>query len=87
MEEKDSQLAVVCVTGGLLQAEIIKGRLESEGFPVLLQYESAGPVIGLTVDGLGEVKVMVPEHLEEQAKALLESRPHLPDEEAQTDLS
>ena len=84
MDEKNSKLAVVCVTNGLLQAEIIKGRLESEGFPVLLQYESAGPVIGLTIDGMGEVKVLVPGHLEAQAKAVLESQPDLPGEDAQT---
>lgn len=81
MDEKDSKLAVVCVTSGLLQAEIIKGRLESAGFPVLLQYESAGLVIGLTIDGLGEVKVMVPGHLEAQAKAVLESQPDLSGED------
>jgi hypothetical protein len=55
-----------------MEAQIIKGRLESEGIPVLLQYESAGVVYGLTVDGLGEVKVMVPEHLAGQAREILE---------------
>ena len=49
----------------------MKGRLESEGIPVLLSYESAGLVYGLTVDGLGEVKIMVPEHLAEEAKEIL----------------
>jgi hypothetical protein len=54
-----------------MEAQIIKGRLESEGIPVLLSYESAGLVYGLTVDGLGEVKIMVPGHLAEEAKEIL----------------
>jgi hypothetical protein len=54
-----------------MEAQIMKGRLESEGIPVLLSYESAGLVYGLTVDGLGEVKIMVPEHLAEEAKEIL----------------
>jgi len=54
-----------------MEAQIIKGRLESEGIPVLLRYESAGLVYGLTVDGLGEVKIMVPKALAEEAKEIL----------------
>jgi hypothetical protein len=64
------QLVTVC-TVMYMEAQIMKGRLESEGIPVLLSYESAGLVYGLTVDGLGEVKVMVPEHLAEEAKEIL----------------
>ena len=54
-----------------IEAHIIKGHLESEGIPVLLSYESAGLVYGITVDGLGQVKVMVPQHLAEEAKEIL----------------
>jgi len=36
-----------------------------------LSYESAGLVYGLTVDGLGEVKIMVPEHLATRARDIL----------------
>jgi hypothetical protein len=64
------RLVAVC-TSRYMEAQIIKGRLESEGIPVLLSYESAGLIYGITIDGLGEVKVMVPEHLEEEAKAIL----------------
>jgi hypothetical protein len=65
-------LVEVCVTSGLLQAEIIKGKLEVNDIPVLLEYESLGPVMGLTVDGLGQVRVMVPEDKIEMARALIE---------------
>lgn len=58
-------------TANYLEAQIIKGRLESEGIPVLLSYESAGLVYGITVDGLGQVKIMVPRKLEEEAREIL----------------
>jgi hypothetical protein len=58
-------------TANYLEAQIIKGRLETEGIPVLLSYESAGLVYGITVDGLGQVKIMVPRNLEEEAREIL----------------
>ncbi len=59
-------------TAKYMEAQIIKGRLESEGIPVLLSYESLGLIYGLTIDGLGDVKIMVPQHLAEEAKEILE---------------
>jgi hypothetical protein len=58
-------------TAKYMEAQIIKGRLESEGIPVLLSYESAGLVYGLTIDRLGEVKIMVPQRLAEEAREIL----------------
>jgi hypothetical protein len=55
----------------MAQASIISGRLETEGIPIKLKYEAAGRIYGLTVDGLGEVKVQVPASLLEQAKRIL----------------
>ncbi len=66
----DEQLVTVHVATQM-EAQIIKGRLESEGIPVLLSYESAGLVYGITVDGLGEVKIMVPRRLTEEAREIL----------------
>ena len=66
----DEQLVTVYIATQM-EAQIIKGRLESEGIPVLLNYESAGLVYGITVDGLGEVKVMVPKRLAEEAREIL----------------
>jgi hypothetical protein len=62
---------VTVYTARYMEAQIIKGRLESEGIPVLLSYESAGLIYGITIDGLGEAKVMVPEHLEKEAREIL----------------
>ncbi len=76
-------LTTVCVTAGLLQAQVIKAKLEDVGIPVLLNYESLGPIIGITVDGLGEVHVLVPDKEAEKARALIEERPD--EEEDETD--
>ncbi len=58
---------------GITEAEIIKSFLESNGVPVELRYESIGKVLGITTDGLGVVKIFVPEEKEEEAKKLIES--------------
>lgn len=58
-------------TAKYMEAQIIKGRLESEGIPVLLSYESAGLVYGISVDGLGEVRIMVPNRLAQEAREIL----------------
>jgi hypothetical protein len=68
-EQKETKLEKVFAASGHLQAHVIKGKLESEGIPVLLQYESQ--IFGLTVDGMGEVRIMVPEHLAKKAKEIL----------------
>lgn len=68
-----AELVVVCRVQGEARAAVIKGRLENEGIPALLQYESAGVVFGLTFDGLGEVRVLVPAGLAEEARLILKS--------------
>jgi hypothetical protein len=67
----ESEPLVTVRTANYMEAQIIKGRLESEGIPVLLSYESAGLVYGITVDGLGAVKIMVPRNLADEAKEIL----------------
>ncbi|UCH50709.1 MAG: DUF2007 domain-containing protein [Chloroflexota bacterium] len=70
MPEKTG-LTTVYVASGQLDAEIVKGRLESEGVPAILRYESAGLIYGLTIDGLGQVEVQVPSSLAQQAREIL----------------
>jgi len=67
------QLVTIC-TARQIEAQIIKGRLESEGIPALLSYESASLVYGITTNGLGKVRIMVPEHLAKEAKEILADR-------------
>lgn len=69
---EEAKLVTVCVARHL-EANVLKGRLETEGIPVLLSYESAGLVYGITVDGIGEVRVMVPESMETEARMILEA--------------
>lgn len=64
-------LVCVYVAQGQLPAHMVKARLESAGIPVLLRYESAGLVYGITVDGLGEVGVWVPVSRAAEAQRLL----------------
>jgi prephenate dehydrogenase len=68
-------MEVVYRASGMAEAEVVKGYLEAEGFPVDLDYESAGPVMGLTMDGLGEVRVCVPPEYAEDAKIAIARRP------------
>jgi hypothetical protein len=68
-EELD--LEQIYVASGQLEAQVIKTKLESFGIPVLLDYESLGVVIGLTIDGLGEVRVLVPRNRAAEAQLLL----------------
>lgn len=67
---RDGLIAVAEVQGQLA-AQVLKSKLEAVGIPVMLQYESYGVVLGVTVDGLGRVRVMVPEDLYDQACEVL----------------
>ena len=66
------KLKVVYVAQGQMVAEVIRGKLESAGIPVLLESESVGRLYGLTVAGLGEVQVKVPAALAKDALELLD---------------
>ncbi|MBM3153863.1 MAG: DUF2007 domain-containing protein [Chloroflexi bacterium] len=65
------KMVTVYTASGQPEAEIIKGRLESNGIQAVLKYESAGIVFGLIIDGLGQVEVQVPADMAQKAKALL----------------
>jgi hypothetical protein len=62
---------VVATASGMAQANIIAGRLSSEGIQTRFSYESAGAVYAITVDGLGEVRILVPASDLERAKEIL----------------
>jgi len=61
----------ICSVSGMTTAKIITGRLESEGIPTRLRYEAAGTIYAITVDGLGEVRILVPAPEQERARAIL----------------
>ena len=55
----ESELKELAEVEGMMEAEIIKSKLESFHIPALLKYESAGRIYGITMDGLGKVKILV----------------------------
>ncbi len=67
----NSKLETVWRSAGMLQAQVIRGKLASAGVPVFLKYEAIGQIFGLTVDGLGLVEVQVPTDWVEEATLLL----------------
>ena len=69
-----SDFKVISKVQGQEIANIIKSHLESEGIPVLLQYESAGIIYGITADGIGEVRILVPKEFAEEAKQIIEPK-------------
>ena len=77
----DFRLVTVYRTQGMLPAQVIRGRLESAGIPVFLKYEAIGQVFGLTVDGLGAVKIQVPADRSEDATSVLAEEDSLETEE------
>jgi hypothetical protein len=77
------ELICVQICQGMDVAQIYKSKLEAMGVPVLLEYDSASLVFGITVDGLGAVRVLVPEPYAAEAKALLADGPG--EEELDTD--
>jgi hypothetical protein len=56
---------------GHINAEPILAALRANGIPARTIGEALGSVYGLTLDGLGEVTIVVPTEFEEQALELL----------------
>ena len=70
MDERNEWVRI-CSVSGMTIAKIITGRLESEDIPTRLLYEAAGPIYAITVDGLGEVRILVPAREQERARTIL----------------
>lgn len=71
---KPEKLVQVYKARGEAEALVIKGLLESSGIPCLLKSLAAPSIHVFTVDGLGEVKILVGESLAEEAKQLIEEQ-------------
>jgi len=74
-EKRSTGLVTVYVAQGMLRAMVVRGALETAGIPVMLSYESIGPVLGLTINGIGKVEVRVPVEWEAEARDLLDTQP------------
>ena len=62
---------VACRASGMTNANIVAGRLETEGIPTKLKYEAVGAIYAITINRLGEVEIMVPESLLDKAREVL----------------
>jgi hypothetical protein len=67
----DESLVTIYESDGMLEAEVVKAKLEANGIPVLLKYDAAGQIFGMTAVPLGRVEVQVPAALEEDALDVL----------------
>ena len=68
---KDEKLVEVYQASGELEAQVIKGLLESYGIPCFLKSHAAPSVHIFAVDGMGEVKVMVSQSEVDKARELI----------------
>ena len=69
---RGEEMVEVYRAAGEAEAQLIKGLLESYGVPCLLQSNAAPSVHVFTVDGMGEVRVMVWGSVAERARKLIE---------------
>jgi predicted Mrr-cat superfamily restriction endonuclease len=67
-----TEVVELTVVEGMMEAQIIKSKLESFEIPCMLKFEAVGRVMGITTDGLGQVQIMVlPEHFD-RAREIIE---------------
>jgi hypothetical protein len=65
------KLVAVYRARGDSEARLIQSKLENFGIPSIIKSNAAPSVVVVTVDGLGEYKVMVWEEFAEEAAELL----------------
>ena len=67
----DEKWEVVFTASGMTQANIILGRLTTEEIPTRIKYDAAVPIYAITINGLGEVKILVPATALQKARSVL----------------
>jgi hypothetical protein len=73
--DKDLKLRELTTVMGPVEAEVIKTFLESQGIPCILRGRMAQSVYPFSVDGMGEIKIMVSEVDLPLARELLAQHP------------
>lgn len=74
-KEKDTTLKELCRVMGRVEAEVIKSLLESHGITCIFGGAMVQSVYPISVDGLGEIKLLISETDYPLAKKLLENKP------------
>jgi len=69
----EEKLTEVYKTTNDMEAQVIRGLLESYGIPCVLRSNAAPSVFAFTVDGMGKVKIMVRDSMADRAKELIVS--------------
>ena len=72
---KEERLVEIYQCSGDLKAQVVKGLLESRGILCILKSHAAPSVHIFTADGMGEVKIMVPESMAEDARRIIRWNP------------
>ncbi len=67
----NEKMVEVYRAAGEMEAQLIRGLLESYGIPSLLKSRAAPSVHNFAVDGMGEVKIMVWESMAEKARSMI----------------
>lgn len=73
-ERQDFQLKEVCKVWGPAEAEVIKSFLKSHGIFCIFRGQVVQSVHPFSADGLGEIKILVPEKDYALAKKLLKQK-------------
>lgn len=69
----ESEPVVVWEAPNRMEAEIVKGHLESEGIPAIIKGEAVGTIFGFTTGDLAKASVLVPAALADRALEVLEA--------------
>ncbi len=85
-QSKDDEEFELTRVSGKFEAEPIVAALRANGIPARTRGEAAGELYGLTLDGMGEVTILVPSRYAAPARKLLDAANRgelrLPDETA-----
>jgi putative signal transducing protein len=68
---KEPRLIVIYKAAGEVEAELIKGKLNNAGIPAIFDHEAGGTAFGLTINGWGEFRVLVPEDRLSEARMVI----------------
>ena len=72
MKSKD-RLVKVYTAHGEMEAQVIKGLLESCDIPSLMQGNAAQSMQPFVMDGMGEIKILVAEPQADEARKIIEA--------------
>jgi hypothetical protein len=75
MSSQSKEVKLIRIPGGI-NAESIVAALHGRGIPARTRGEVVGAIYGLTLDGLGEVSIFVPEDCLEEARSILAAGEH-----------